>query len=206
MLIRYINLLKDYVDEFIISETNKTHNGENKEFICKKIINDLNLPIEKIKVIETIIPEDEIIIPEECDYFYSSEAKSSKVKNWSRERIQRDALLNYISEYDDDTVFILSDCDEIINPYFLPHFSNVCRSLENNVIKVPLVLLEKRADKRLYDGDSPANWDNSLVLCTKKHLTIGGSPTKFRGGYNTPFFPLWITENNQVIQIGRAHV
>ena len=195
-----INLLKDYVDEFIISETNKTHNGESKEFICKKTINDLNLPKDKIKVIETIVPEDENIVPEKCDYVYSSEAKSSKVKNWYRERIQRDALLNYISEYGDDTVFILSDCDEIINPVFLPHFSNVCRNLENNIIKVPLVLLEKRADKRLYDGDSPASWDNSLVLCTKRHLISGGSPTKFRGGYDNPFFPLWITENNQVIQ------
>jgi hypothetical protein len=195
-----VNLLKDYVDKFIISETNKTHNGEDKEFICNKIIDELNLPKDKIQVIETIIPEEEFIAPEDCDYFYSLEAKSSKVKNWSRERIQRDALMNYIDEYDDDTVFILSDCDEIINPEFLPYFSNYCRQLESNFIKVPLVLLEGRADKRLYDGEIPADWSKSLVLCTKKHLKPNGSPTKFRGCYNSPFLPIWITENNQIIQ------
>ena len=195
-----VNLLKDYVDKFIISETNKTHNGEDKEFICNKIIDELNLPKDKIQVIETTIPEEEFITPEDCDYFYSLEAKSSKVKNWSRERIQRDALMNYIDEYDDDTVFILSDCDEIINPEFLPHFSNYCKQLKSNFIKVPLVLLEGRADRRLYDGEIPADWSKSLVLCTKKHLKSDGSPTKFRGSYNSPFLPLWITENNQIIQ------
>jgi hypothetical protein len=91
-----INLLKDHVDKFIISETNKTHNGDNKEFICNKIIEELNLPKEKIQVIETIIPEEDYIVPEECDYVYASEAKSDKIKNWSRERIQRDSLMKVI--------------------------------------------------------------------------------------------------------------
>lgn len=195
-----INLLKDHVDKFIISETNKTHNGDDKEFICNKIIDQLNLPKDKIFVIETIVPDDKDIIPDPCDYFYSIEAESTKVKNWSRERIQRDALMSYIGEYDDDTVFILSDCDEIINPEILLYFSSSCRKLENNIIKVPLVLLEGRADKRIYKGDQPADWSNSLVLCTKKHLSSGGSPTKFRGCYNNPFPPVWLTENGEAIQ------
>jgi len=195
-----VNLLKDHVDKFIISETNKTHNGDSKEFICKKVIDDLNLPKDKIQVIETIIPEDHEITPEECDYVYSSEAKSTKPKNWSRERIQRDALMNHIDEYDDDTVFIMSDCDEIINPNFLSNFSNICRSLDDNIIKVPLVLLEGRADKRIYDNDIPVDWDRSMVLCTKKHLKNGGTPTKFRGEYLNPFPPLWIYQNEKLVK------
>lgn len=195
-----INLLNDYVDKFIISETNKTHNGDGKDFICKKIIKELDLPEDKILVIETIVPEDNEIIPSESDYYYSSEANSTKPKNWSRERIQRDALMDHLDEFDLDTVFIMSDCDEIINPDFIPYFSQQSRSLKNNYIKVPLVLLEGRADKRLYNENLPAEWDRSLVICTKENLINGGSPTKFRGEYSTPIGPVFISENNEIIK------
>jgi len=195
-----INLLKNYVDEFFILEANKTHSGNNKSFLSKKIIEEFNLPKEKINIIEVIIPEDKDIIPEESDYIYSREAKSENVKNWSRERIQRDALTPYLKYYSDDTVFILSDCDEIIDPKYLSYFSQICKNYSNNYIKVPLVSLEGRADKRLYKDDCPYDWDRSMVLCTKKHLSNNGSPTKFRGEYNTPISPVWITENNTIIK------
>ena len=57
-----VNLLKDYVDKFIISEANKTHSGNPKKFICKDLIKELKLPVEKIQVIEVDIPEDNIIM------------------------------------------------------------------------------------------------------------------------------------------------
>jgi hypothetical protein len=195
-----INLLKDHVDKFIISESNKTHNGDDKDFICKKLIEDLNLPKDKIQVIETIVPDSEDLIPDESDYVYSLEAKSTQVKNWTRERLQRDALMSVIDEYDDDDVFIVSDCDEIINPEFILYFSTCCRNIPNNIIKVPLVLLEGQANKRLYEGDVPADWSQSLLLCTKRQLSNGGSPTKFRGQYGSPLDPVWITENGKIIE------
>jgi hypothetical protein len=195
-----VNLLKNHVDKFIISELNKTHNGDDKDFICKKVIDELNLPKDKIEVIETTIPDDEDLIPDEIDYIHSLEAKSTKVKNWTRERLQRDALMSVIGEYNDDVVFISSDCDEIINPEFLSYFSSCCRNLPNNIIKVPLVLLEGRGDNRLYDGDVPADWSRSFVLCTKKQLINGGSPTKFRGEYGNSFDTVWITENEKRIE------
>ena len=136
-----INLLKDHVDKFIISEANKTHNGDHKDFICKKLLDEINLPKDKIEVIEIIIPEDEDIIVEDYDCYHAEEAKSTKIKNWARERIQRDSLMKIINNFDDDTVFILSDCDEIINPDYLPYFSQQCRNLKTNIIKVPLYFI-----------------------------------------------------------------
>lgn len=195
-----VHLLMDYVDKFIITEMNCTHNGDPRDFSCKKLIKELNLPEEKIEVIELAILNDIDLVPDPCDYYYAGEGKSDKVKNWTRERLQRDCMMQKIGEYDDDTVFILSDCDEIINPEFLPYFSSCCRSNPNSYIKVPLVALEGRADKRVFDGDVPAPWDKSLVLCTKKQLAEGGSPTKFRGQYQTPIGPSWIVENGEVIQ------
>lgn len=197
-----INLLKDHVDEFIISEADKTHNGEDKEFICKKLIEELDLPKEKIRILETHIPNIDELIPTGCDYAFAKDAcaDESKAKNWARERIQRDALMAHICGYDDDTVFILSDCDEIINPALLEYFSQCARISDSNIIKVPLVLLEGRADTRVFDGQNPADWSRSLVLCTKKQLRNGGSPTIFRGEYYNPYSPVWMTQSDKRIE------
>ena len=198
-----INLLKDHVDGFIISEANKTHNGEDKEFICKKLIEELDLPKEKITVLETHIPDSDQLIPTECDYAFARDAGAEKLraKNWARERLQRDALMAHINDgYDDDTVFILSDCDEIIDPKHLEYFSQCSRASEGNVIKVPLVLLEGRADTRVFEDKTFVDWSKSLVLCTKKQLHNGGSPTIFRGEYYNPYPPVWITQSGKRVE------
>lgn len=193
-----INLLKDHVDKFIISEINKTHTGEEKEFICKKTISELNLPVEKIQVIETYIPDDVELIPEECDLKYCSHAKSTKVNNWIRERIQRDALMSVIHEFNENDIFISSDCDEIINPNYIPLFSDSLfhPNMNNSIIKVPLVLLERKADKRVFQDNLPVPWENSLVFCLGKHFMNGGSPQKFRGGCENPYFTMLIVDMN----------
>lgn len=193
-----LNLLKDFVDEFIISELNYTHSGIKKDFICKKYIQEIGFT-GKVKVLEVEV--DENLTFNEIDMYNSSESKSDKeVLAWTRERVQRDALLNTISEYEDDVVFILGDCDEIINPKFIKYFSDVCRNNQNNIIKIPLVLLEGSADKRLYKGNDFVPWSHSLLMCTAKQLKNGGTPTKMRSNVLNEYQPVWILENNQLLQ------
>lgn len=195
-----INLLKNYVDQFVILEANRTHSGKDKKFICNELINELGLPKQQIEVIQVDIPKYEDLIPSESDIVYAKEAKSDRIKNWTIERMQRDAIMQSLHNYSDDTVFLLSDCDEIIDPKFLTYFANICRDTKNNYIKVPLVSLEGRADQRLYLYDNPYDWNRSMVLCTKQQLSNNGSPTKFRGEYNSPLKPVWITDNNQIVK------
>jgi hypothetical protein len=194
-----LNLLKDYVDEFVIVESSHNHTGHKKDFICKDLIKEFDFE-NQVTVIE--IDYDKInLTPEEVDYYDAREAKNSgRELYWTRDRLQKDGLLNIIDKYDDDTVFISSDCDEIINPEFVEYFSNVCRGLNSNYLKVPLVLLEGRADKRLFVDDTPADWSKSLVLCTAKQIKDGGSPSKFRGQYKCHISPVWVTQDNKVIQ------
>ena len=194
-----LNLLKDYVDEFIITELNYTHSGKEKEFICKKIVDELGFS-DRVKVLEVNLDEDGTI-ENEIDIYNAKESNSSKeVKAWARERLQRDAILQEVSNYADDTVFIHGDCDEIINPEFINYFSSVCKNLEDNIIKIPLVLLEGRADKRLYEGDNFVPWASSLLMCTAKQLKSGGTPTKMRSNVMNEYPPVWITENTHMIQ------
>ncbi len=132
-----INMLKDYVDEFIICESNKTQSGIPIEYNLRKRIKELNLPEEKIKIIDLNIPEDSDLIIEEIDIHNCTEdwdIESSLNKNnlnslrgRVRERMQKDSLLLVLDDYDDDTVFIHSDSDEIIKPEAIEWVSSMCR-------------------------------------------------------------------------------
>ena len=196
-----INLLKDKVDKFIISELNYTHSGIPKPFLCKQLIVELGLPSDKIEVIELELPENENLLSiEEIDQHNSSAARSPKeVFAWVRERLQRDALLHKIEEYPEDTVFIVSDCDEMVNPDALDYIANVTKNA-NSIIKIPLILLEGRADRRLYTLDGAvAPWDCSLFTCTKSHL-MQVTPTQIRSNYLNHFGFVRLYENNVILE------
>ena len=54
-----IHLLKDYFDEFIIIDANRTHTGTPKPFTAKQAIQELGLENEKIRVVEVELPSKE---------------------------------------------------------------------------------------------------------------------------------------------------
>jgi len=194
-----LNLLDEHVDHFIISELNSTHSGLKKDFTCQSLVDEYGFT-DKVTVIEVEIDEHDLI-PNEIDIHSAVESKSPKEVNaWVRERLQRDALGIVVNQYDDDDVFILSDCDEIINPEFINYFSSICRKNANNTIKVPLVLLEGRADKRLYQNEQPVPWMHSLLLCTAGQLKSGTTPTQMRSNNMNSYPPIWITEDGELIQ------
>jgi GR25 family glycosyltransferase involved in LPS biosynthesis len=150
-----INLLKDYVDLFVIIDGNYTHSGDPKSFTCRDVIEDLDLPKDKIQLIELNMSDDIIL--------------NSESKIESREAFQRDAIKNILDQFDDDTVFIVSDCDEIIDPKNINFLSNIIKT-NQCILKIPLVLLEGRADLRVYHKDGEiCEWDSSF-MCLKKHL------------------------------------
>lgn len=191
-----INLLKHKVDKFLITELNYTHSGLPKEFSCRKIIRELNLPSEMIEVIEINLNDADSIKVQDIDMQNASQANSAKeVTAWSRERIQRDAVVKVIDRYPDDAMFIVSDCDEMIDPEVVDY---VCKLVKNSdvIIKVPLVLLEGRADRRLYNPDgSIVPWDCSLFVCKKTHLKEV-TPTQIRSNIDNHFGFARIVENN----------
>jgi hypothetical protein len=194
-----LNLLKDHVDVFVISELNYTHSGIKKDFICKDYIKQLGFD-GNVTVLETKIDQNNLIA-NELDLYNSSESKSDKeVHAWTRERIQRDALLDIIDQYEDDVVFISGDCDEIIDPKFINYFSHVCRNSTENIIKIPLILFEGSSDKRLYQGKEFVPWMNSLLMCTTKQLKNTGTLTKMRSNVMNEYSPVWITEGGKLIQ------
>lgn len=188
-----INLLKDYVDEFIICESNRTQSGIPIDYHLEEDIKELNLPNEKIKIIKLNIPNDEDLDIQLIDKYNCSEnynfTDSKNAKNINslrarvRERMQKDSILFVLDNYDDNTIFIHSDSDEIIDPNNINWIVDILTENRNHVIKIPLVLLEGRADLRVVytDSGTPKPWNGGMFFATKSHLKKC-TPTQIRTG------------------------
>ena len=190
-----INILNNYVDKFLIFDANYTHSGIPKPFTCKQTILDLGLVSDKIEIIELDLSDEKLPISDEYDKLWNSDAILG-----SRERLQRDGILSVLDNFDDNDVFIVSDCDEIINPINIKFLSDILKYQYNAVIKVPLILLEGRADLRTYYSNSSVEkpWNKSMYMCLKHHLQKC-FPTQIRAEYNLPFGVTYATQNNQVL-------
>jgi beta-1,4-mannosyl-glycoprotein beta-1,4-N-acetylglucosaminyltransferase len=205
LLLLRINILKDYVDKFVICESNKTHSGMSIKYELDKRIKEFNLPKEKIQIIKLDIPEENNLPVELIDIFNCYEDNKNKIsiRARTRERLQKDSLLNVLHEYDDNTLFIVSDSDEIINPKYLFWLSSVVSSRQDIIIKIPLVHLEGYANLRVYKhSGSPKLWDCGMFMATKKQLKVA-SPTQIRSNINNPYKIEYLYENgNRVEDMG----
>ena len=202
-------MLKDYVDEFVISESNRTHSGSPIKYELKKTIKKLGLPIEKIKIIELDIPDNKDLVIERidhlnCSFDYKESDNQTNLKSLRArviERMQKDALLKVLNDYDDKTIFIHSDSDEIIRPDSIEFIVNTVIANSNVLIKIPLVLLDGRADLRRYvkSTDKPTPWNGGMFVCIKDHLK-NNTPTELRSCNNSKYQVTYITHNNETIE------
>lgn len=126
-----IHMLKDHVDAFLIVEADKTHRGEPKNFTCAQTIEKLGIPSEKIRLLQVELPSIE-----------------QDPNPWVRERGQRDALTYGMANFPDDTVFFISDCDEILDPVKLPDALRAVSENPDMIVHAPMVFLMGRADLR----------------------------------------------------------
>lgn len=196
-----LNLLNDYVDYFIIIEGNRTHSGEVKEFTCVKDLENIDINTDKVIVLQVELPEGEDIHNEidvkniiRNELVKNVEDNKKYLGHWARERIQRDVILNFIDDYSDDTVFFITDCDEIVDPKNINYIASVVRNNPEVLIKIPLVFLEGSANYRVHHSDGNyVNWDTSTFACLKSHLKRF-TPTELRCNISD-YSSMYITEN-----------
>jgi FkbM family methyltransferase len=197
-----IRLYENLVDEFVICESNKTHSGLPAQEGLEKLIEECGLPREKIRIIKLDIPD--VLYPEQVDYINCYDGNASNeaaVLGRVRERLQKDSLLSVINDYDDDTFFIISDQDEIINPEYLQWILKTVDENPQTIVKIPMVQLEGRADLRVhvrYD-DSPKKWDTPVCVVKKHHLRRV-SPISIRGCTQTAFPTVYITSGGKIVE------
>jgi beta-1,4-mannosyl-glycoprotein beta-1,4-N-acetylglucosaminyltransferase len=183
-----INLLYDHVDKFIICDADRTHSGKPKPFTCKDTIRELNLPEDKIQVVEVNLPKDS------PDSWVSSA--------WIRERMQRNAASEFIEDGD---ICYIGDCDEIINPEFIKYYASISKQNLNYILRVPLTFLNGRADLRVCDQQgNPRDWSVSY-FCMRNHLqkyTLSDIREARSMSKQIDFLDIFVTEDEKIVECG----
>ena len=103
-----LNLLDDYVDYFVICESQYDHRGNFKGYLFNQ---------------KKFMKFEKKIIYLKIDSF------PQNIGVWERQDFQRDYLKNGLLNADKDDLIIYSDADEIINPRIISKMNN----LESNV-------------------------------------------------------------------------
>jgi len=166
-----IRTLEDHVDGFLIADANRTHRGDEKPFTCVDTLRELGINEDKVQVLHVELPSvEEIADP------------------WIRERGQRDALGVGLHMLPEDTVFICSDCDEIVNPEKLEEIKKVVTENQGSVVKLSMSMHYGRADRQLITPDGKLhNWRNAFAL-TVRDLKEGGTLSSMRASQDNVYF------------------
>jgi len=145
-----IRLLKDHVSGFIITEGDHTHSGEPKPFTCVDQLRDRGLLWDSVNVIHVHMPS------------------AQELPNpWYRERMQRDLASNL---FEPDAVYIVSDCDEIINPHMIPTFVQGAQQNPNNILRIHMAWLMGRADLRVCSPERQDTPFRHAFVCQSHHV------------------------------------
>lgn len=197
--LRY-HLLKDVVDVFVISEANHTFTGIPKPYNGKRLIKELGLDEDKFVVLEIDTSPDKLI-PNAFDRFETERIQNpNALLSYCRLRTQKDALLSILDRFPDNTIFMHSDVDEMPKPEAVKYLAYVSSVHPNNILKIPLILLESSADKRVYNEiDEPVQWERAFMICTKAQIKNKGCAA-LRSEYDNPYPPINITENGEMVQ------
>lgn len=177
--LRY-HVLRDHVDRFVISESNQTFSGKPKPYQARADLDRLGLPLDRFIILKTDVTDSTSVINDIDRSHATDVGEPTKAEVWTRQRLQRDAIKQIISEFSKDTVFLLGDVDEIPRPNALQFVAEMLQQNPDYVLKLPLVLLEGRADRQLVDQQQKIVWwDRSLLMCRWQQLA-NTTPTEMR--------------------------
>lgn len=199
-----IKLLYDYVDEFVITESNRTQSGIPIERNLRNVLKEYGIPSDKIIIVDLDIPDDDNLVIEPIDVtncYYEGASNIVALRARVRERMQKDAIRSALYRYSEDTKFICSDSDEIINPHAIGWLCDVVDQIKDtSILCVPLIHYEVRADLRVLDQASNnwVRWD-PLFIATKTQLT-NSTPCGIRSNYYPYYQRVWPAQNGVQVQ------
>jgi Glycosyltransferase family 17 len=145
LLLRY-EILKDVVDAFLVTDANLTFRGDPKPYNCLKHLTELGITDDRIQVLHVELPpKEEILDP------------------WIREYAQRDALSVGMRMCPPDTIFYLSDVDEIPRPHSLLEAADLVKQDPSRCARLSMPMFYSRGDLRVVNpavsqDESPNNW------------------------------------------------
>jgi predicted O-methyltransferase YrrM len=184
-LILRINLLKDYVDKFVICEANKTHTGLPKEYTVEKILKKNSISLDKIYIHKIELP-----------------SKEAEPNDWFRERTQRDDVSKLIK---DDEIWFISDCDELLNPKYINWYKKVVLDNPDCIIRTRMSFHISNSKFQLFGDDGlPIYWDNPFFVLQRhiKKYTLSQIRESISLSKEIEFPSIYITEDNKILETG----
>ena len=177
-----LNILNNHVDKFIISEATRDHAGNKKKlnFDIKKFLKFKN---KIVYIVEENLPTS---VPE---------FKKNWSSDWHRENFHRNSLAKGYRNFHDDDLIMISDSDEIPNPYKISVFNkkNIygCFMQKNFSTKLNLLNI------------TTSSWPGTKI-CLKKFLK---SPQWLRNikTKKHPFWKFYKPQAPQLISNGGWH-
>lgn len=168
--LRY-NLLKDYVDEFIVVEFDKTFSGKKKE---RLFLNDY--PHIPLKVAYYYFSED-------MYGKYRTLAESSQntigAAHWKREFMQKESIKDALVHLQDDDLLFIGDCDEVWKPMCSYYPYNGPRKLK---LRVYTYYLNNRSSEDFW-GTLLVKYKDVKNECLN-HLRVRAEKTKHYKGWH----------------------
>lgn len=136
--IRY-NILKDYVDEFIVVEFDKTFSGREKLFF---------FPIWRYKKVKFFrIREEEYMKYKDLALSSPNTQYGKGAEHWIREFCQKESIKDCLTHLNDNDIVFIGDCDEIWDPRFLKNYTtNPCKLS----LRVYTYYLNNRSTEQFY--------------------------------------------------------
>lgn len=162
--IRY-NVLKDFVDEFVVVEARTTFSGKPKELYFP-LIQDKYQKV-KYHIIDENYSREEIALAE------SSPNVPKDQHWWKREFLQKESIKKAVAHLHPDDIVFVSDVDEIWNPEILPRVANF---EPTEVYKLKQLVYAYYLNNR---SDEP--WANAFV--TTYQMFQYGCLNHFRTGF-----------------------
>ena len=169
-----LNLLNNYVDEFLIVESLYTHSGERRKLLFD--INNYSKFKNKIKyIILEKVPEDLLVLNEkDTEHEKNSKYILNAVK---RENLQRNTISEGLTSASPEDIVIISDVDEIPNLE-----NNKIKDIKNKIIFFKQKFFYYKFNLKLNDFV----WHGSKA-CRKKDLI---SPQWLRN-IKDKIYPIW---------------
>ncbi len=150
-----LHILNEQVDYFVLVESTHTHSGKEKELIYEN--NKEMFQSFHHKIIHVIVDDFPYKYPN-----INYDNKSDNSDSWHNERFQRNCIVRGIEKLslNDDDVIIISDLDEIPDPYTL-------QKIKNNEISITLNALNMNFYYYNLNSKKEMMWNFSKILLYK---------------------------------------
>lgn len=196
--LRY-HMLHQHVDRFVVTEANQTFQGRPRQYRARQDVMDLGLPIDRFVFLEVDVADAMQCVTDIDRKHANDVSRPNRPDVWARQRLQRDALVQHLREFPAEAVFLMGDVDEIPRASALQFIATMLDQHREHVLKLPLVMLQGRADQRLYNADgSDMWWYRSLLMCRWPQL-LTATPTEMRSEFGCAWKIGCAVQDNQPV-------